>query len=211
MKFIFFIINLLSIFVISEQCKNVNTQNNFNVTEYLNGKWYIQMQQVTNYLPIEDNYCVTAEYNLSNKKVPFYNGKVISVYNYANKDMVNGENVNKNKNILCARIPNNNIKSKLLVAPCFLPNLFAGDYWVIAAGPNSTKYEWAIVSGGQPNIQYLDGGTSISRTARPFPTWLIFKPAMFFTSYLLIKYWLYNKQIIQVFGFLLEIKLLQII
>ena len=46
---------------------------------------------------------------------------------------------------------------------------------------------------------YLDGGTSISRTARPFPTWLIFKPAMFFTSYLLIKYWLYNKQIIQVF------------
>ena len=160
MKFIFFIINLLSIFVISEQCKNVNTQNNFNITEYLNGKWYIQMQQVTNYLPIEDNYCVTAEYNLSNKKVPFYNGKVISVYNYANKDMVNGENVNKNKNILCARIPNNNIKSKLLVAPCFLPNLFAGDYWVIAAGPNSTKYEWAIVSGGQPNIQYNDGCTT---------------------------------------------------
>ena len=34
---------------------------------------------------------------------------------------------------------------------------------------------------------YLDGGTSISRTARYFPTYLIFKPAMFFTSYLLIK------------------------
>ena len=27
---------------------------------------------------------------------------------------------------------------------------------------------------------YFDGGTSISRTARPYPTWLIFKPAMFF-------------------------------
>ena len=37
---------------------------------------------------------------------------------------------------------------------------------------------------------YLDGGASISRTARPFPTWLIFKPAMFLTSYLLIRYWL---------------------
>ena len=45
-------------------------------------------------------------------------------------------------------------------------------------------------------IPYIDGGTSISRTARVFPAYLIFKPAMFFTSYLLIKYWLYNKEII---------------
>lgn len=45
-------------------------------------------------------------------------------------------------------------------------------------------------------IPYFDGGASISRTARVFPTYLIFKPAMFFTSYLLIKYWLCNKKII---------------
>ena len=45
-------------------------------------------------------------------------------------------------------------------------------------------------------IPYFDGGTSISRTARVFPTYLIFKPAMFLTSYLLIKYWVYNKKII---------------
>ena len=43
---------------------------------------------------------------------------------------------------------------------------------------------------------YIDGGASISRTARVFPTYLIFKPAMFFTSYLLINYWIYNKKII---------------
>ena len=48
---------------------------------------------------------------------------------------------------------------------------------------------------------YLDGGASISRTARPYPTWLIFKPAMFVTSFLLIKYWLYNKMIIEHFEF----------
>ena len=47
---------------------------------------------------------------------------------------------------------------------------------------------------------YLDGGASISRTARPYPSWLIFKPAMFLTSFLLIKYWLYNKQIIEFFN-----------
>jgi hypothetical protein len=46
-------------------------------------------------------------------------------------------------------------------------------------------------------IPYIDGGASISRTARVFPNYLIFKPAMFLTSYLLIKYWLYNKEIIQ--------------
>ena len=46
---------------------------------------------------------------------------------------------------------------------------------------------------------YFDGGASISRTARPYPTWLIFKPAMFLTSYFLIKYWIYNKKIIDYF------------
>ena len=48
---------------------------------------------------------------------------------------------------------------------------------------------------------YLDGGASISRTARPYPTWLIFKPAMFLTSFLLIKYWIYNKKVIEIFNF----------
>ena len=48
-------------------------------------------------------------------------------------------------------------------------------------------------------IPYFDGGASISRTARPYPSWLIFKPAMFLTSFLLIKYWLYNKDIIKSF------------
>ena len=46
---------------------------------------------------------------------------------------------------------------------------------------------------------YFDGGASISRTARPYPSWLIFKPAMFLTSFLLIKYWFYNKDIIESF------------
>ena len=48
-------------------------------------------------------------------------------------------------------------------------------------------------------IPYFDGGASISRTARPYPSWLIFKPAMFLTTFFLIKYWLYNKSIISFF------------
>jgi|TARA_B110000238_G_C16019305_1_gene392463 hypothetical protein len=46
---------------------------------------------------------------------------------------------------------------------------------------------------------YFDGGASISRTVRPYPAWLIFKPAMFLTSFLLIKYWIYNAEIVQYF------------
>ena len=48
-------------------------------------------------------------------------------------------------------------------------------------------------------IPYIDGGTSISRTARVFPTYWVFKPAMFLTSYLLIKYWLWNRNILKHF------------
>ena len=50
-----------------------------------------------------------------------------------------------------------------------------------------------------PTFPYFDGGASISRTARPYPSWLVFKPSMFLTSFLLIKYWLYNKSIISFF------------
>ena len=46
---------------------------------------------------------------------------------------------------------------------------------------------------------YIDGQVSISRTARYFPTYLIFKPAMFLTAYLLITYWLNNRKIINHF------------
>ena len=47
---------------------------------------------------------------------------------------------------------------------------------------------------------YIDGGASISRVTRNYPNWLIFKPAMFLTSFLLIKYWIYNREIIQFFN-----------
>ena len=45
-------------------------------------------------------------------------------------------------------------------------------------------------------IPYIDGSISISRTARTFPAYLIFKPGMIITSILLILYWrAYNKLI----------------
>ena len=66
-----------------------------------------------------------------------------------------------------------------------------------------TEFQWLFPN--QEDIihntfPYFDGGASISRTVRPYPTWLIFKPAMFLTSFLLIKYWYYNKTIVMSFN-----------
>ena len=46
-------------------------------------------------------------------------------------------------------------------------------------------------------IPYIDGNVSISRTARTFPAYLIFKPGMLITAILLIKYWKANNKLIQ--------------
>ena len=38
-------------------------------------------------------------------------------------------------------------------------------------------------------IPYIDGSVSISRTARTYPAYLLFKPGMIITAIFLIKYW----------------------
>ena len=46
-------------------------------------------------------------------------------------------------------------------------------------------------------IPYIDGGVSISRTARTYPAYLIFKPGMIITAFFLIKYWIANNSMAQ--------------
>ena len=46
-------------------------------------------------------------------------------------------------------------------------------------------------------IPYIDGSVSISRTARTFPAYLIFKPGMLITAILVIQYWRANNKLIQ--------------
>ena len=46
-------------------------------------------------------------------------------------------------------------------------------------------------------IPYIDGKVSISRTARTYPAYLIFKPGMFITAILLILYWKAYNNLIQ--------------
>jgi len=141
-------------------CPKIDVQENFNITEYTRATWYIQYQQITKYLPLNSMYCTIATYAAQKKSVPFFGGQVVSVDNYDNLEKVNGENGNSGNQTLCARVPDSKASAKLLVAPCFLPNFAAGDYWIIAAGPTSLRYDWAIVSGGQPTEEYPDGCTT---------------------------------------------------
>ena len=50
-----------------------------------------------------------------------------------------------------------------------------------------------------PTFPYFDGGVSISRTARTYPAYLVFKPSMIFTSILLILYWIKTNKLINSF------------
>tara|TARA_B100000029_G_scaffold270389_1_gene265645 strand:+ start:679 stop:1386 length:708 start_codon:yes stop_codon:yes gene_type:complete len=49
-------------------------------------------------------------------------------------------------------------------------------------------------------IPYIDGGVSISRTARTYPAYLIFKPAMIITAILVVMYWRANNRMAQIFN-----------
>ena len=54
--------------------------------------------------------------------------------------------------------------SKLAVAPCFLPKIFSGPYWVVAYDETEG---YALISGGQPTNEFPDGcrtGTGLNNS-----------------------------------------------
>merc|ERR1740130_901497 len=142
----------------ADVCPRVATQGGFNLTEWVRASWSIQEQQVNGFQQPENLYCVVATYELEGRDVPLWEGTVVSVYNYANTGAVNGPGSDPEQEPLCARLIDPEQPSNSIVnAPCFLPNALAGPYWVVAAGPSPDRYEWGIVSGGQPTIPVADG------------------------------------------------------
>lgn len=170
---------LLALFTIAstsaQKCPTVKTvgSTNFNLTEWVRKSWFIQEQQVVDYQPLSSFYCTVATYNLEGATVPFFHGTVATVYNYANKDKVNGPNQNQNNMTLCARALNEDDASKLAVAPCFLPNILSGPYWVIAIlEAESGEYEAAAVIGGNPTVEWADGCTTKETGTNGAGLWL---------------------------------------
>ena len=147
------LISILGIHGGSSKCAPVTTQENFSLTSYINGPWYIHQQAPIAYLPPSRNYCVTAQYNLYND--PTFWGYTVDVNNYAEDAAGNSYG-----GPLCA-IPASKKAgadaAKLKVAPCFVPPFLAGPYWVIAY---DEEKGYALVSGGQPTIDTGDGCVS---------------------------------------------------
>ena len=87
-----------------------------------------------------------------------------------------------------------------LIMVTFFPDLFT--IQVLKANwhhPNGNIVKHITGGALNPFFPYIDGKASISRVARIYPSWLVFKPAMFLTAFLVIKYWLNTKQLINHF------------
>ena len=163
-----------------QTCAPLSVQSDFNLTEYLRASWYIQRQQQNGYQPPSHLYCVVATYNETYHgkpaKVPLFRGQTFTVYN----DCRNGSRAGPVCNNftsphfkpsfavpLCGRVPKAEQPAKITVAPCALPNLLSGDYWVAAVGPTPSHYEWALVIAGQPTVQLSDGCTTPDTCTSP--------------------------------------------
>lgn len=158
-------------------CQALDVQTDVDLDEWTRATWYIQEQQVNGYQPMEDLYCVAATYARgTGARVPFFRGKVISVYNYANVGVVNGPltpGVAGNQT-LCARLKDPSQPGKLSVAPCFLPNALSGPYWIIAIGKSADgKYDWAIVIAGEPTEADGTGCTTKTEGINGAGLWLL--------------------------------------
>ncbi|KAI7844839.1 hypothetical protein COHA_001493 [Chlorella ohadii] len=138
----------------------------FNVTQYIAQRWFVQKQEPLVYQPADRLFCVFAEYQ------PLREDPLdgLLVNNYANEGAVNGPVVGTSEvadgPLTTATIPNKRRPSKLRVAislgggESFRPIQLGrgGDYWVVAAGQSvdpadrsGNLYDWAIVTGGRPN------------------------------------------------------------
>jgi lipocalin len=102
----------------------------------------VHQQAVNFYTPPEQSYCVTAQYSVKSKS-SFW-GYTIDVYNYAQD--VDGASGGGS---LCASVVDDDSGSQLGVAPCWLPKLLDGPYWIVAYDPIEG---YALISGGQPTI-----------------------------------------------------------
>jgi lipocalin len=127
------------------ECKTVTTVENFDIDAYASAPWYVQQQAVNSYSPIEQNYCVKAQYTILDK--PTRRGYTVRVKNqaqYENDFQVEGN--------LCAF--QTDTPSKLKVAPCWLGEWASGPYWVVAY---NELEGYALISGGQPTKLGSDG------------------------------------------------------
>jgi lipocalin len=118
------------------------TVKDFNLNGFISKRWYVQQQMEVSYLPKSRNRCVYADYSL--KKGSLW-GYEVQVRNHA-EDVAPPHEVSDSGNKLCAKVVDEK-RGKLKVAPCWLPPVFAGKYWVLDF---NEEQGYALISGGPP-------------------------------------------------------------
>jgi len=130
------------------ECAPVKTVPDFNLSEYIQARWYVHQLAPTKYVPIEKNFCAHADYSLrESPTIPW--GYTVKVMNY-----VEDKEGNPYGGELCAYEADSKDKAKLGVAPCWLPTFSSGPYWVLAY---DEKEGYALISGGQPTVSTENG------------------------------------------------------
>ena len=102
----------------AQTCPALATVSELDLAEYIRASWYAQQQQLVGSQSESDLNCVAATYELEDRKVPGFDGPVVTAYNHARRDSFLGPRTNVT---LCARAAFDTL-SKMSVAPCFMSN-----------------------------------------------------------------------------------------
>lgn len=151
----------------------IDTVEDFDLERFVSARWYVHEQTVTENTPLENFYCSYAEYALkSEPSVPF--GYTVDVTNYA-QDSAGNEFGGP----LCAALDDRGSggstdASKLVVAPCFVPQAAAGPYWVIFYDEVDGI---AVVSGGNPDVVGADGACKTEDRMGDSGLWIFLRSA----------------------------------
>mmetsp|Transcript_36139 Transcript_36139/g.55499 ORF Transcript_36139/g.55499 Transcript_36139/m.55499 type:complete len:222 (-) Transcript_36139:152-817(-) len=137
--------------LLDEPCPVVETQPDFDLEQFVSKRWFIHQQAPTEYVPVERNFCVHADYTILDQKT-FPWQYTVEVMNYAEDS--DGKDYGGK---LCAYAPDENEPAKLQVAPCLFPKSFSGAYWVL---DYSEEEGYALVTGGQPSFPTDHGCTT---------------------------------------------------
>lgn len=145
----FIILSLLALCIIgskaSDECPIIDTVSDFDIYDYASQPWYSHQQAENSYSPLDQNFCVRAQYTV--REDPTFFGYTVDVNNQDQNEFGAGRDGN-----LCA-YQTDAADSKLAVAPCFLPKFLAGPYWVVTY---NNEEGYALIAGGQPTIASYD-------------------------------------------------------
>ena len=135
-------------------CPTLHPPTDFNVSDWaVNPKapqtgdfsWYFHSMMPISYLPEDVFYCVAARYTGG------ATADKIKVYNYENHDKVGGKVGSTN---ICGEVRDPSQPAELSVAPCFLPSILGGPYWILHYNATAGL---GLISGGQPTDEGPDG------------------------------------------------------